>query len=177
MIANGQTLPGRAMRWILGAVVASASLAGASSGQSMGDGSEPQSLDSAVRFLDRMARDEMFGVIVYYKENGQFAGHAHSVGMDRLSTCTLRFRFLNDYFKNRPAQTVTRTIDFSIRREAYRENYNNVGDGITITGPVTMSDGSQEGGVNFGIDGDLNEMSLKAFAFVIKSCSKQYGFD
>jgi hypothetical protein len=176
-VENGGHSRSRLTLWLTGAALATLAFSGGTAAQTMGNNSQPTSLDSAVRFLDRMARDKMFGLIVYYKENGQFAGHAQSVGMERLSTCTLRFRFLNDYFKNRPAQYVTRTIDFSIRREAYQERYNNVSDGITITGPVTMSDGSQEEGVNFGINGDLNEMSIKAFAYMINTCSKPYGFD
>ena len=165
---------GRAPLLLL-AVCAAAFLPMPVAGQGMGDGSVPKSLDSAVRFLGKMARDQMFGVIVY-TDRGVFSFHGTVYAMEQPSTCTLRFLIKDS---DRPAQrTLTRTIDFAVRREVYSEAYNLVSGGITVTGPIVMTDGSTEGAVNFGIDTpDLKDMSIAAFQYIIDSCSTKYRFD
>lgn len=155
--------------------------------QPLGDGSSPTSYNSALQFLDRMARDRHFTLMAYQDQGGifqpgGFSYHAVTDGMSEVSRCKLAF--FASSFQNPRTNPITRTIDFTVRRSVEDSRYNNVLNGIGISGPVEYIDSKVRNsprtrdGVNFGIDDtSLREMSIKAFQFIVDECSTQYRFN
>lgn len=156
------------------------------SAQPTGDGSSPTSYNSAVQFLDQMARDRHFTLMAYQDQGGifqpgGFSYHAVSDAMSEVQRC--KFTFFASSYASPGANPISRTIDFTVRRDVQQSRYNNVLDGIDISGPVEYTDSKVRathrirGGINFGMeDSSLLEMSLKAFQFIVDSCSTQYRF-